>query len=58
MNDLTWYFTLKTFVFEPWNGVLNYVFLRKYPPVELKSGARHDLACTLPVKSVGIGENK
>jgi hypothetical protein len=58
VNDLTWYFTLKTFVFEPWNGVLNYVFLRKYPPHELKSGARHDLACTLLVKSVGSGENK
>jgi hypothetical protein len=49
---------LTTFVLEPWKGVLNYVFLRKYPPDEPKSGARHDLACTLPVKSVGSGENK
>ena len=49
---------LKTFVFESWNGVLNYLFLRKYPPDELKSGARHDLAFTLLVESVGSGEKK
>jgi hypothetical protein len=58
VNDLTWYFTLKTFIFEPWNGILNYLFLRKYPPYELKSGACHDLACTLFAKSVVSGEKK
>jgi hypothetical protein len=53
MNDLTWYFTLKIFVFEPRNGVLNYLFLRKFSPGKLKSGTRQDLACALLCEKCG-----